>query len=223
MEFPATFQPGSINPAYITILLQNAMLVTIRHGEMGALDDLISSLIGETTVPILHLAQIIYLILDQFADLNVEAQVAIRDQILLVSDRLSENPIKVSTNDLSRLRSQVENFVSLIENQLYCISGLNASDNELLKDPHRKAFIQDLLSETEIMQTGVSVCLVMKPARYSPEIPSIEATRELRMWRNPCLLTIISAMTLRSGERRRLLGIKRATCASPLTRTCIGG
>jgi hypothetical protein len=81
------------------------MLVTVRHGEMGALDDLISSLTGETTVPILHLAQIIYLILDQFADLNVEAQVAIRDQMLLMSNRLSENPAIVSTNDLSRLRA----------------------------------------------------------------------------------------------------------------------
>jgi hypothetical protein len=105
MEFPATFNQESINPSYLTILLQNAMLVTVRHGEMGALDDLISSLTGETTVPILHLAQIIYLILDQFADLNVEAQVAIRDQMLLMSNRLSENPAIVSTNDLSRLRA----------------------------------------------------------------------------------------------------------------------
>jgi Mg2+ and Co2+ transporter CorA len=203
MEFPATFQPGSLNPAYITILLQNAMLVTIRHGEMGALDELISSLTGETTVPILHLAQIIYLMLDQFADLNVEAQVAIRDQILLMSDRLSENPNKVSTNDLSRLRSQVENFISLVENQLYCISGLNASDNELLTDPHRKAYIQDLLSETEIMQTGV----YRLESRIKDLYADYQALGNERVEKRLRLLTIISAITLPLGLLAGLLGM----------------
>ncbi len=203
MEFPATFQPGSINPAYITILLQNAMLVTIRHGDIGALDDLISSLTGDTKVPILHLPQIIYLILDQFADLNVEAQVTIRDQILLMSDRLSENPNKVSTNDLSRLRSQVENFVSLVENQLYCISGLNASDNELLKDPHRKAYIQDLLSETEIMQNGV----YRLESRVKDLYNDYQSLGNERVEKRLRLLTIISAITLPLGLLAGLLGM----------------
>jgi len=203
MEFPATFQQGSINAAYITIILQNTMLVTIRRGEMGSLDDLISSLTGEDTVPILHLAQIIYLILDQFADLNVEAQVAIRDQILLMSDRLSDNPYKVSTNDLSRLHAQVENLISLVENQLYCISGLNASDNELFKDPHRKAYIQDLLSETEIMQTGV----YRLESRMKDLYADYQALGNERVEKRLRLLTIISVITLPLGLLAGLLGM----------------
>src|SRR5512136_1593464 len=32
MEYPATFAPESPNPAFITILLHNPVLVTVRHG-----------------------------------------------------------------------------------------------------------------------------------------------------------------------------------------------
>jgi Mg2+ and Co2+ transporter CorA len=203
MEFPATFERDSIDPSYITILLQDTILVTVRHGEMRAFDDLISSLTGETTPPILHLPQIIYMILDQFADLNVEAQVTIRDQILLMSQYLSENPGKVSSNDLSHLSAQVEKLVSLVENQLYCISGLNASDNEVLKDPHRKAYIQDLLSETEIMQSGV----YRLETRVKDLYNNYQALGNERVEKRLRLLTIVSAITLPLGLLAGLLGM----------------
>jgi zinc transporter len=203
MEFPATFERDSVDPSYITILLQDTILVTIRHGEMRAFDDLISSLIGETTPPILHLPQIIYMILDEFADLNVEAQVTIRDQILLMSQYLSENPGKVSSNDLSHLSAQVEKLVSLVENQLYCISGLNASDNEVLKDPHRRAYIQDLLSETEIMQSGV----YRLETRVKDLYNNYQALGNERVEKRLRLLTIVSAITLPLGLLAGLLGM----------------
>jgi zinc transporter len=170
---------------------------------MGALDDLVSSLTGETTLPILHLAQIIYMILDQFADLNVEVQVAIRDQILLMSTNLSENPGRVSIKDLSRLRAQVENLVSLVENQLYCISGLNASDNEILQDPHRKAYIQDLLSETEIMQSGV----YRLETRVKDLYNDYQAVGNTHVEKRLRLLTIVSTITLPLGLLAGLLGM----------------
>ena len=203
MEFPATFDRESADPSYLTILLQDHVLVTVRHGEMGALDDLVSSLMGEDTLPVLHLPQIIYMILDQFADLNVEAQVAIRDQILLMSNNLAENPGKVSTNDLAHLRAQVENLVSLVENQLYCISGLNASDNELLQDPHRKAYVQDLLSETEIMQSGV----YRLETRVKDLYNDYQAVGNERVEKRLRLLTIVSAITLPLGLLAGLLGM----------------
>jgi zinc transporter len=203
MEFPAAFDRESTELSYLTILLQDHVLVTIRHGPMGALDDLIHSLTGEAAPAVLHLPQIIYLILDQFADLNVEAQVAIRDQILLMSNTLAENPGAVSINDLSRLRGQVENLVSLVENQLYCISGLNASDNEVLQDPHRKAYIQDLLSETEIMQNGVYRLETRVRDLYS----DYQAAGNERVEKRLRLLTIVSAITLPLGLVAGLLGM----------------
>lgn len=203
MEFPTTFDRESKNPSYLTILLLDTMLVTVRHGTIGALDDFISSLTGEATVPILHLAQIIYMILDQFADHNVEVQVEIRDQILLMSNHLSEQPMKVRMNDLSYLRGQVENLVSLVENQLYCISGLSASDNELLKDPHRKAYIQDLLSETEIMQSGI----YRLESRMKDLYNDYQALGNERVEKRLRLLTIVSAITLPLGLIAGLLGM----------------
>ncbi len=203
MEFPVTFERESTDLSFLTILIKDHALVTVRHGEMGALDDLVSNITGETTLPVLHLPQIIYMILDQFADLNVETQVAIRDQILLMSNNLSENPSKVNTSDLSRLRAQVENLVSLVENQLYCISGLNASDNKVLQDPHRKAYIQDLLSETEIMQSGV----YRLETRVKDLYNDYQAAGNERVEKRLRLLTIVSAITLPLGLLAGLLGM----------------
>jgi zinc transporter len=203
MEFPAAVDRESTDLSYLTILLQDNVLVTIRHGAMGALDDLVLSLTGQNAPAILHLTQIIYIILDQFADLNVEAEVTLRDQILLLSKTLAENPGKVSASDLSHIRGQVEILVSLVENQLYCISGLNASDNEVLRDPHRKAYIQDLLSETEIMQSGVS----RLENRVKDLYNDYQAAGNDRVEKRLRLLTIVSAITLPLGLVAGLLGM----------------
>jgi len=203
MEFPSASYRESTDLSYLTILLQEQVLVTIRHGAIEALDDLAHNLTGKNAPAILHLAQIIYLILDQFADLNVEAEVRIRDQIQSLSNTLAENPGKVSASDLSHIRGQVENLVSLVENQLYCISGLNASDNEILQDPHRKAYILDLLSETEIMQSGVYRLETRVRDLYSDHQAAGNELVEKRLR----LLTIVSAITLPLGLVAGLLGM----------------
>jgi Mg2+ and Co2+ transporter CorA len=203
MEYPAAFDRESLNPAYLTILLRGPVLVTVRHGAMPALDDLVQGLTAAPAPELLHLPQLIYMILDQFADLNIEAQVAIRDRMLLLSNTLAENPESVRVADLSRLRAQVEFLVSLVENQLYCISGLNASDNGALRDPHRKAFMQDLLSEMEIAQRG----LYRLESRVKDLYNDYQAAGNGRIEKRLRLLTIISAITLPLGLVAGLLGM----------------
>jgi Mg2+ and Co2+ transporter CorA len=203
MEYPAAYNRASVNPAYLTILLHDSVLVTVRHGAMPALDDLVHSLTTEMAPAVLHLAQLIYMILDQFSDLNIEVQVATRDQILLLSNTLAKNPDVVSMGDLSRLREQVENMVSLVENQLYCISGLNACDNKALYDPHRKAYIQDLLSEMEIAQRGI----YRLESRVKDLYNDYQAAGSGRVEKRLRLLTIISAITLPLGLVAGLLGM----------------
>jgi hypothetical protein len=68
---------------------------------------------------------------------------------------LNEDPGAIHAGNLTKLRRQVDKLVSLIENQLYCIAGLNASDNAALQEPHRKAYIQDPASEVKIAQRGI--------------------------------------------------------------------
>lgn len=203
MEYPAAFDRESAHRAYLTLLLQTPVLVTVRKGAIPALDDLVRNLTAEQAPPLLHLPQLIYLILDQFSDLNVEAQISIRDQIVHLEKAIAERPAAVSANDLSRLRWQVQNLVSLIEDQLYCISGLNAADNEALRDPHRKAYVQDLVSETEIAQRGVYRLETRMNALYSDYqvVGSNRVEGRLR------LLTIVSAITLPLGLVAGLLGM----------------
>lgn len=203
MEYPAAFDKEAAQLSYLTILLQAPVLVTIRHGPMPAFDDLVQGLLAEKAPPLLHLPQLIYLILDQFADLNVEAQIAIRDQVQHLAKTIADKPALVRANDLSRLRWQVENLVSLIEDQLYCISGLNASDNEALRDPHRKAYIQDLMSETEIAQRGV----YRLETRVNDLFNDYQVAGSERVERRLRLLTIVSAITLPFGLIAGLLGM----------------
>ena len=203
MEYPAAFDQQSAERAYLTILLRSPALITARHGPVPALDELVKSLMEDKATPVTHLAQLLYLILDQFADLNVEAQINIREQILHLAQSIMEKPEAVNAGALSRVRWQVENLVSLVEDQLYCISSLNASDNEALLDPHQKAFIQDLASEMEIAQRGV----YRLEARVNDLHSDYQMAGNDRVERRLRLLTIVSAITLPLGLIAGLLGM----------------
>ena len=203
MEYPAAFAATAAAPAYLTILLKDSMLVTIRHGAMPELDELVLALTAETASSLLHLPQLIYMILDQFSDLNVEAQVAIRDRMLLLAHDLAEKPDGARAGELSLLRAQVESVLSLVENQIYCISGLNASDNEALRDPHRKAYVQDLLSELEIALRGI----YRLESRLRDLSADYQAAQSGRVEKRLRLLTVISAITLPLGLVAGLLGM----------------
>jgi len=203
MEYPAAFDQRSADRGYLTILLKAPVLVTARHGPMPALDKLVQSLIGDKAPQVLHLPQLLYLILDQFADLNVQAQIALRDHILRLARSIAETPEGVSASELSGMRWQVENLVSFIEDQLYCISSLNASDNEALRDPHRKAYIQDLVSETEIVQRGA----YRLESRVNDLYNDYQVAGNDRVERRLRLLTIVSAITLPLGLIAGLLGM----------------
>lgn len=203
MEYPTAFDADSEEPGYLTIIINKSLLATVRHGPIPALDDLIRELLINKTPPLRHLPPIVYLILDQFSDLNVDAQIAIREQIMHLSKTLAENPASVSANELSRLRWKVDKLVSLIENQLYCVSGLNASDNKALQESHRKAFIQDLVSEAEIAQRGI----YRLENRLNNLYSDYQMAGSDRVEKRLRFLTIVSMITLPLGLIAGLLGM----------------
>jgi magnesium transporter len=203
MEYPTAFDAESDEPGYLTIIINESVLATIRHGPIPALDDLVQELVTQKASPLRHLPQIVYLILDQFADLNVEAQIDIREQILHLSKNMADNPNSVNANELSRLRWKVDKLVSLIENQLYCVSGLNASDNKALQESHRKAYIQDLVSEAEIAQRGV----YRLENRLNNLYNDYQMAGSDRVEKRLRFLTIVSMITLPLGLIAGLLGM----------------
>lgn len=203
MEYPAAFNWESADPAYLTMILKSPVLVTVRHGLMPALDDFIHDLMVVNGPQIQHLPQIIYEILDNFTDLNVDAQIKIRDQIQKMAKTMSENPNFIDAKDLSKLRWQVGNLISLLENQLYCVSRLAATDVESLQEPHRKAYIQDLVSEVEIAQRGA----YRLETRVNDLYRDYQMVGSDRVEKRLRLLTIVSAITLPLGLVAGLLGM----------------
>jgi Mg2+ and Co2+ transporter CorA len=139
LEYPVALDLAAADASYLTIVLQQPVLITLRPGTMPALNDLIRDFISEQVSGLDNLAQLVYLILDELTDLTVQAETAIRDKITSMSRAMADKPGALKERDLTALRWDVEKLVSLIENQLYCVTGLNASDNAALQEPHRKA------------------------------------------------------------------------------------
>jgi Mg2+ and Co2+ transporter CorA len=203
LEFPVSLEQEAPAPAFLLFLLQAPVLVTIRPCPLPALDDVIRGLAANREADLHHLAHIVYEILDALADLNVEAQIEVRDRILRMAQALSKDPGKVSPGDLAALRWQVERLVSLIENQLYCVTNLNACDNEALQEPHRRAYIQDLVSEAQIAQQGV----YRLEARVKDLYADYQMAGSDLVEKRLRILTIVSAITLPLGLIAGLLGM----------------
>jgi zinc transporter len=120
-----------------------------------------------------------------------------------VAVALADNPDSVNLHDLTNLRLQVDKLISLIENQLYCVTGLDSSDNKVLQEPHRKAYLQDLISELEIAQRGIH----RLETRVNGLYDSYQTVGSSRVEKRLRILTIVSAITLPFGLIAGLLGM----------------
>jgi Mg2+ and Co2+ transporter CorA len=170
---------------------------------MPAIKELINDIAAEKMPSLSHLIQIVYLILDDLTDLSVKAETEVRDKTLNVARALADNPDNVNTRDLTNLRWQVDKLISLIENQLYCVTGLNSSDNKALQEPHRKAYLQDLVSELEIAQRGIH----QLETRVNGLYDSYQTVGSSRVEKRLRILTIVSAITLPFSLIAGLLGM----------------
>ena len=203
LEFPAALNLESTDQPYLTIILKAAVLVTIRTGPMPTIKEVIDNLVSEKMPSLSHLTQIVYLILDGLTDLSVQAETDLRNQTLILIKTLANNPENIKPDDFNNIRWKVDKLISLIENQLYCITSLNASDNEALQEPHRKAYVQDLLSEIEIAQRGIHSL----EGRINSLYDSYQIVGNSRVEKRLRILTIVSAITLPFGLIAGLLGM----------------
>lgn len=203
LEFPAALNLENTEQAYLTILLKERVLVTIRHSPIPVLNELVFNLKAEKKPDIRHLVQIMYLILDELTDQSVQAETGVRDRILYLAKTMAESPAAVNPGDLNQVRWQVDKLISLVEDQLYCISGLNASDNDALQEPHRKAYVQDLVSEIEIVQRGV----YRLEARVNGLSDTYQLEQSSHVEKRLRILTIVSAITLPFSLIAGLLGM----------------
>ena len=203
VEVPASFDRLVADPAYLRLVLRPSVLLTIRTGLMPSLDGLIRGMIAENAPEIRYLTQILFMILDDLADLNVRAQIEVRDEIAGMAKALVEDSSSISSADLTRLRQQIDTLVSLTENQSYSVAGLSASDNETLQDLHKKAYLQDLVSEAEIAQRGIY--------RLESRLNDLNAYYQMatsdRVDKRLRMLTILSVITLPLGIIAGLLGM----------------
>jgi Mg2+ and Co2+ transporter CorA len=216
IEYPVAIDLQAVEPAYLTIIFQPPFLITIRHSQIPAFSELLLSLSSDQTPELAHLVQVVYLILDEMTDLSVQAQTDIRDRISEMSKVMAKGAGVMRETDITALRWQVDKLISLIENQLYCVTGLNASDNEALRETHRKAYLEDLVSEVEIALRGVN----RLEARIGSLYDSYQMAGSARVEKRLRILTIISAITLPFALIAGLLGMNVG--GLPWTETPLG-
>jgi Mg2+ and Co2+ transporter CorA len=203
IEYPSGISSKGYELSYVSLLLRKNLLISIRHGIIPLLDNLINYLKSDLSQKLSGPAQIIYFILDDLSDKNVDLQVKIRDRIFDFSTRMEAESGKVKFSELAFLRSQVGSMISLVENQLYCLSSLNACENDLLSDPQRDSYLRDLISESDITQKS-AYRLETRIRDISNDLQAIGSDRVEKRLR---VLTIISAITLPLGLVAGLLGM----------------
>jgi zinc transporter len=203
LVFPAEGESQGTEPVHLTFLLQNALLVTIRHGPVPAVDELVGELLAPEAPPVHNLAELMYLLVDDLTDRSVQAQVELRDQVVKTGARIADRRATVAATDLAALRTQVDRLVSLVENQVYTISGLAAADNKALQEPHRKAYVQDLVSEVELAQQAT----YRLENRVNDLHSYYQAVSGERVETRLRILTILSAVALPLGLITGLLGM----------------
>lgn len=203
LVFPSESAGHAAEPVHLTFLLQDALLVTIRHGPVPAVDTLVGELLAAQAPPVHNLAELVYFLVDELTDRSVQAQVALRDEVVRTSAALAETPGAVTTADLAALRNRVDHLVSLVENQVYTVSGFAAADNKVLREPHRKAYVQDLVSEVELAQQAA----YRLENRVNNLYSYYQVVSGERMETRLRILTILSAVTLPLGLITGLLGM----------------
>jgi Mg2+ and Co2+ transporter CorA len=216
LEFPAVLAAEDDHPTYLTLALRPGVLLTLRSAPMPAFDDLVPELTGNEAGAIEDLAQLMYLVLDDLADLSVKAEIDVRDQVLRTAKILTEDPGSVDATELTKLRWQVDRLASLIENQLYSVVGLKSSDNPALKQPHRNAYLQDLVSELELAQRGI----YRLDSRVNDLYSYYQMTQSDQVDRRLRILTIVSVIALPLGLIAGLLGMNVG--GLPATKTAWG-
>jgi Mg2+ and Co2+ transporter CorA len=203
LALPATLGAEAGEPAFLRLILLPGVLLTIHRDPLPAVEALASELTSAKDGTVDHLAQLVYLILDELADLSVKAQIDIRDQALRIARALTEDANEVKPAELTGLRWRVDRLASLTEDQLYCVSGLRALDSAVLKETHRGAYLQDLVSELELAQRGTYRLenRVNDLFNYYQMTQSDQVERRLRV------LTIVSVVALPLGLITGLLGM----------------
>lgn len=195
--------PVTGDATYLSLTLTGHLLITVRHGAVSTLDELRAELEKGGGRTVHHLTEMLYLILDEITDQVVASQAVVRDRTRSLAAAISQDTSSVSPPSLDELRMEVDAMAALLENQLYCVTGLSASESPTLNEPHRHAYLQDLVSELEIALRSV----YRLDGRVDDLLQELSAASDRRVEKRLRLLTIVSAITLPLGLLTGLLGM----------------
>ncbi len=192
IEFPIISKKHEFQRTYVSIIFLPTTLVTIHMEQISNISmqktiSYMESIFHSANISGLLYEIIVYLIKQAYHFFQ-----DVRTQINNISDTINENPDAVELRDILDTIKLVDFFITMIEDQQYCITSLLASESESVGLGDQRQYFMDLRRS---LQNGLRT-LNRYDARVNDLHQLYMLTLQDRTNRRLNVLTIISAIFL---------------------------
>lgn len=192
IEFPIISKEHEFQRTYVSIIFLPTTLVTIHMEQISNINmqktiSYMESIFHSANISGLLYEIIVYLIKQTYHFFQ-----DVRTQINTVSDTINENPDAVELGDILNIKKMVDFFITMIEDQQYCIASLLASESEFVELGDQRQYFMDLRRS---LQNGLRT-LNRYDARVNDLHQHYMLTLQDRTNNRLKVLTIISAIFL---------------------------
>ena len=192
IEFPIISKNHELRRTYVSIIFLRTTLVTIHMEPISSVSTLTSKLSIESIFHSSSISGLLYEIFVYFIKQTYHFYQDIRHQINNLSDYINENPDSVELRNILDIVRFVDFFISLIEDQHYCIESLLASESKSIGLGDQRQNYKELSRRT---QNGLRM-LNRYDARVNDLHQHYMLTLQDRTNNRLKVLTVISAIFL---------------------------
>jgi len=144
IEFPLIRKKNELEQDYVSIIFLPTTLITIHKDPISDISRLKIDLKVESIVHRSSISGLLYELIVQILKQNYLLFQDVRKQINKLAKSIDEDPDSVDLGDILNLRSIVDLFVSVIEDQNYCIEILLASESKSVTLGEQRQHFKDL-------------------------------------------------------------------------------
>ena len=192
IEFPIISKNHEFQRTYVSIIFLPTTLVTIHMEPISSVSTLPTKLSIESIFHSSSISGLLYEIFVNFIKQTYHYYQAIRHQINNLSDSINDNPDSVELRNILEIVRFVDFFISIMEDQHYCIESLLASESKTVGLEDQRQYFKDL---SRSVQNGLRT-LNRYDARVNDLHQHYMLTLQDRTNNRLKVLTIISAIFL---------------------------
>jgi len=192
IEFPFIVKENESRQKYVSVFLLPTTLVTIHDEPISNISRLKTDLYLESIILSSSMSGLLYELIVHLLKQNYRIFQDVRNEINKLSKSMDEIPDIVELRDISDLKNLVDLFMTVGEDQLYCIEAILASESSIFNLGDKRRYFKDL---SRGVQNGLRT-LNRYEARVNDLHQHYMLTLQDRTNNRLKVLTIISAIFL---------------------------